>query len=330
MAPPPPGRLPITHFLTKSAVPHLALAVLAAPAMSAPRRLIAGATYLVTRRCSQRQMMLRPSAETNQVFLYCLAVAAERTGIELHAFVVMSNHWHAVLTDPQARLPEFLQMLHRLVASCMNTSLGRTENFWAAEHANVVALERADDVLDKIAYIITNPTAAGLVRSPDEWPGVITRRLGEQHIATKPGLYFRQHGGTLPEQMRIDCTVPPVLRELDAETTVRRLRELVARNIRQARSKVRDNGGRFLGADGARTMSPWRTAARPEPLRRRRPTLAARDPEDRKAALARLRVFRMAYRAALIRWKSGDRSACFPEGTYLMRVFHGAYCGLGP
>jgi putative transposase len=273
-------------------------------------------------------MMLRPSVETNQVFLYCLAVAAERTGIELHAFVVMSNHWHAVLTDPEARLPQFLQLLHRLVASCMNASLGRTENFWSAEHASIVALESAEDVLDKIAYVITNPTAAGLVRSPDEWPGVITTQLGERHVATMPEVYFRRHGATMPE--RADCTVPPVLRDLDTETINRRLRALVARNVRQTRSKVRDSGRTFLGADGARTMSPWRTAATPEPLRRRRPTLAARDPHDRKAAIARLHAFRSTYRTALSRWKSGDRSARFPEGTYLMRAFHGACCDLAP
>ncbi|XXX73474.1 transposase [Sorangium sp. So ce134] len=298
--------------------------------MSAPRRLIAGATYLVTRRCTQRQMMLRPSVETNQVFLYCLAVAAERTGIELHAFVVMSNHWHAVLTDPEARLPQFLQLLHRLVASCMNASLGRTENFWSAAHASIVAVESAEDVLDKIAYVITNPTAAGLVRSPEEWPGVVTTRLGERHVATMPEVYFRGHGARLPERARIDCTIPPVLRDLGAEAIERRLRVLVARNVRQARSKVRDSGRTFLGADGARTMSPWQTTATPEPLRRRRPTLAARDPSDRKAAIARLRAFRITYRSALTRWRSGDRSARFPEGTYWMRVFHGACCDPAP
>jgi putative transposase len=298
--------------------------------MSAPRRLIAGTTYLVTRRCAQRQMMLRPSAETNQVFLYCLAVAAERAGIELHAFVVMSNHWHAVLTDPDARLPEFLHLLHRLVASCMNASLGRTENFWAAEHASVVALEGADDVLERIAYVITNPTAAGLVRSPEDWPGVITTRLGERHVALKPGVYFRRKGVSLPDGVRIDCTVPPLLLELGAEMAGRRLRALVARNIRQARSTVRDSGRTFLGADGARTMSPWRTAATPEPLRQRRPTLAARDPRDRQAAVARLRAFRTFYRVALTRWQSGDRSARFPEGTYLMRVLHGARTDVAP
>jgi putative transposase len=124
--------------------------------------------------------------------------------------------------------------------------------------------------------------------------------------------------------------VPPLLRELGAEMAGRRLRALVARNIRQARSTVRDSGRTFLGADGARTMSPWRTAATPEPLRQRRPTLAARDPRDRQAAVARLRAFRTFYRVALTRWQSGDRSARFPEGTYLMRVLHGARTDVAP
>jgi hypothetical protein len=104
----------------------------------------------------------------------------------------------------------------------------------------------------------------------------------------------------------------------------------MARKIRQARSKVRDSGRTFLGADGARTMSPTRRAATPEPLRRRRPTLAARDPGDRQAALARLRAFRTVYRMALTQWQRGDRSARFPEGTYLMRVLHGARTDVAP
>jgi hypothetical protein len=35
--------------------------------MTAPREIIPGTTYLVTRRCTQRQFLLRPSRGTNQV-----------------------------------------------------------------------------------------------------------------------------------------------------------------------------------------------------------------------------------------------------------------------
>jgi putative transposase len=75
--------------------------------MTAPRQILAGATYLVTRRCSQRLFLLKPSRLTNSVFLYLLAVAARRFGIAVHAYCVLSNHFHLVLTDPAARLPAF-------------------------------------------------------------------------------------------------------------------------------------------------------------------------------------------------------------------------------
>jgi len=35
----------------------------------APRQIVPGSTYLVTRRCSQRQFLLLPSKTVNRVFL---------------------------------------------------------------------------------------------------------------------------------------------------------------------------------------------------------------------------------------------------------------------
>ena len=63
-------------------------------AMTAPRQLLPGTTYLVTRRCLQRQFLLRPSKLTNQVFGFLLAIAARRFDVDLHACCVMSNHFH--------------------------------------------------------------------------------------------------------------------------------------------------------------------------------------------------------------------------------------------
>ena len=81
-----------------------------------PRQILPGSTYLVSRRCTQRQFLLKPTGLTTSIFAYCLAIAAARYGILMHGACVLSNHWHAVLTDPAARLPEFLGYLHKLVA----------------------------------------------------------------------------------------------------------------------------------------------------------------------------------------------------------------------
>ena len=96
--------------------------------MTAPRQLLPGSMYMVTRRCAQRQFLLSPSALVNQVFLYCMACAIECSGVQVIAFVCMSNHWHAIVQDVEGRLPDFMACLNRLVGKCVNASLGRFES----------------------------------------------------------------------------------------------------------------------------------------------------------------------------------------------------------
>jgi hypothetical protein len=234
-----------------------------------------------------------------------------------------------VVTDPGARLPEFLQIMHRLVAAAMNTHLGRVENLWAAEASSVVQLDHPDDVLDKLAYSIVNPVAAGLVKDPRDWPGVITTRFGETLVAERPAVFFRE-SGHMPERIRLVCTLPPVLHHLGLDGAAKRLRMLVQESLRRAKSLVRSQGRGFLGADGVRTMPIDRHATTPEPIQKRRPSFASRDPNRRRAALRQVRIFRTAYRVAFDCWRAGQRAVRFPEGTYQLRVVHAVSCGPPP
>ena len=63
-----------------------------ARSMTAPRLLIQGDTYLVTRRCLRRKFLLRPGKLPNLVFGYILARAAARSGVKVHVFCVLSDH----------------------------------------------------------------------------------------------------------------------------------------------------------------------------------------------------------------------------------------------
>src|SRR5512133_562855 len=178
--------------------------------MTAPRQVLAGTTYLVTRRCTQRQLLLRPGAATNGIFLYVLALAARRYRVLVHAFCVLSNHFHLVVTDPDARLPAFEQYLDALVARAVNASLGRWESFWAPSSYSAVALASDEDVVSKVAYVLANPVAAGLVRRASEWPGLWSdpRRFGETLTAHRPAKFFRPNG-YLPESVDLELSVPP-------------------------------------------------------------------------------------------------------------------------
>lgn len=73
--------------------------------MSLPRQVLPGSDYMITRRCSERRFFLRHGSETNNAFIYCLALAARRANVQILFVVAMSNHYHAGLHDPDGNFP---------------------------------------------------------------------------------------------------------------------------------------------------------------------------------------------------------------------------------
>lgn len=295
--------------------------------MTAPRQILAGATYLVTRRCTQRQFLLRPSRTVNDVFRYVLAVAAARFEVLVHAYCVLSNHYHLVVTDPKARLPEFHQFLDALVARALNAALGRWESFWAPSTYSAVSLTTAADIVDRAAYVLANPVAAGLVRSGSLWPGLWSapELIGGAPIEARRPEHFFDPKGSMPEMAMLELTVPPGFDS--AEAFRAQLTDALARFEGQA---SRDHGGHFVGVARVLAQKPTARPAAGEPRRGLNPRVAAKDKWKRIEALGRLKEFLDAYRTAWVAWRAGQRGAVFPLGTYLLRVMHGVPCvGVG-
>ena len=140
--------------------------------MTLPRRVVPGQFLMITRRCTQRQFLLTPDDTTNDAFLYCLALAAQRYGVDVILPCVMSNHHHTEVFDRLGRSPEFTEYLHKLLARCQNRYLGRSENFWSSQQPSVVVLGDREDVIRKLVYIANNPIKANLVDRIHQWPGV--------------------------------------------------------------------------------------------------------------------------------------------------------------
>jgi len=113
----------------------------------APRPVLPRQFYLITRRCTQRQLLLRPDPETNNAFIYCLVEAALRYGITVLLSCAMSNHHHTVIYDRDGRYPEFVEHFHKLLARSQNALRGRWENFWSSEQTCVVRLVDREAVL---------------------------------------------------------------------------------------------------------------------------------------------------------------------------------------
>jgi len=80
--------------------------------MSLARQVLPGRSYMITRRCTQRQFLMRPDDETNNAYVYCLAVAARRFRIEVLFTIALSNHHHTGIHDPHGNYPQFLELFH--------------------------------------------------------------------------------------------------------------------------------------------------------------------------------------------------------------------------
>lgn len=304
--------------------------------------MLPGTTYLISRRCTQRQLLLEPSEATNEVFKYVLALSASRHGIQVHAVCVMSNHFHLVATDPDGVLPAFLQLLNGFVARAMNKVLHRWESFWAPSSYNAVTLATPQDILDKVAYTLANPVAAGLVTRARDWGGVWTAPKdidGGRIEASRPDTFFRTRGG-LPDVATLELTPPPGFDS--ARDFVENLESALASREQAALLDSAPGDLDFRPAPpsegnlGARRRKSSeeaskgiRTPATPAPRRNLRPRFAARDRETHQLLASRLRQFLCAYREAWAAFKKGSEQVVFPEGTYWMRVAHGVACGSG-
>jgi len=293
--------------------------------MTRPRQVLPGTTYLLTRRCTQRRFLLRPSKHTNEVFEYCLAYAAQRFGVQVHGYCVLSNHWHVVLTDVHGNLPEFAGWVHKYVAKALNQSLRRWENFWSNAGYSAVRLVEADDVLSKLVYTLSNPVAAGLVHRSRYWPGLINRpddyRKGKRCVGRPPG-YFRAKG-PLPEEVSLEMLVPSQFDGLDANKFGSLLGQALAVREQELNRRHKEGGRGYMGAKKVRKQRPIDSPRTRQRKGRVNPRVAARDKWKRVEALLRLKDFVNSYKEALARWKQGEGDVFFPAGTYWLCRYAG-------
>ncbi|MEZ4364722.1 MAG: hypothetical protein R2939_00375 [Kofleriaceae bacterium] len=215
--------------------------------MSLPRQVLPAGFHLITRRCTQRQYIFRPDAQTNNNIVYCLAEAARRFGIDVLLTVFESNHHHTLIFDRHGRYPEFLQHFHKMLARCQNALRRRWENLWSSDAPCVTRLLDRATVIAKLIYAASNPVKDGLVERATQWPGVNAYRellSGRPLTATRPRHFFRDRG-VMPAEVSLSLSIPAELGDPDdviAEV------EAGVREIEEERRRLRAaTGARVLG-----------------------------------------------------------------------------------
>lgn len=137
-----------------------------------PRRLrllIPGVAAHLIQRGNNRQECFR--GETDYVvYLSVLRGCSQRLDCAVHAYCLMTNHVHLLISPPSSEAGEALMKeLGQRYAQYFNRAYARSGPLWDGRYRSCVA-ESAPYVLACYRYIELNPVRAGMVEHPAQYP----------------------------------------------------------------------------------------------------------------------------------------------------------------
>jgi putative transposase len=106
--------------------------------------------------------------EDRGIFLECLASAASRYQLRVHAYCLLGNHFHLLLFGEAGRLSEGMRFLGGRFTQRINYRHGRDGPLFCGRYASVMVKSDAH-LVRASRYIHRNPVEAGLVREPWDW-----------------------------------------------------------------------------------------------------------------------------------------------------------------
>jgi REP element-mobilizing transposase RayT len=131
-----------------------------------PRRLEAGVYHVAAHGSDTRRLFLSDLDRAD--FLGRLSAVCERFELGLISYVLLGNHYHALLRIPDARLSRALQGLHTQYARSHNRRHGRRAHLFRA-HPYTGEIESNEQLATACGYLARNSVEAGLAREPFAW-----------------------------------------------------------------------------------------------------------------------------------------------------------------
>ncbi len=134
-----------------------------------PRPDLAGVPQHVVQRGNNRLPCFLDD-EDQQRYLQCLREGLLRYGCSLHAYVLMTNHIHLLLTPHDVgAVSRLMQTFGRNYAGLFNGRHGRTGTLWEGRYKSCL-VDSEQYVLTCYRYIELNPIRAWMVDDPAAYP----------------------------------------------------------------------------------------------------------------------------------------------------------------
>ncbi|SDY45718.1 putative transposase [Allochromatium warmingii] len=140
--------------------------------------------------------------EDYQTYRHWLGEALANTGAALHAYVLMTNHVHLLVTPKAAEdIPQLVITIGRRYVQTINKTYRRTGTLWDSRYKS--SLIQTDTYLLRYQrYIELNPVRADMVRHPGEyaWSSYRANGLGANDPLLSPHTLYLELGASPDSQ----------------------------------------------------------------------------------------------------------------------------------
>ena len=136
--------------------------------------------------------------EDYQFYLEHLAEQADKHGCAVHAWCLMTNHVHLLLTPREAESAgRLMKGLGQRYVQYINRTYRRSGTLWEGRFRSCLVQDDAY-LLSCYRYIEMNPVRAGMVEHPAEyrWSSYRANAQAEQHRLCKPHPMYIAHGNS--------------------------------------------------------------------------------------------------------------------------------------
>ena len=279
--------------------------------MGRPIRFIpSGSLVEITTRTLHERFLLTPTPLLREVTLGVLGRAQRLFGVEIHAFIFLSNHYHLLASVKDAlQLARFVGYLNSNLAREAGRIHHWRQRFWARRYQAIVVTDEPEAQEERLLYLLRNGCKEGLVSSPEDWPGATCVQgllageplVGRWFDRTAERRAGRSASGTdrfLVSEC-VELSPLPCWRSLSHQERRRRLERAVDLAREEAAARMLQTGRKPLGAVALSRQpphaSPLASARRPAPL------VHAASAAARHAFRYAYRQFVLAFRRAVAR-----------------------------
>ncbi len=286
-----------------------------------------GTLVSITWRTVQGRFLFRPGELLNDVVLGVLGRTQRLRPIGVCGVTVLSNHIHLLLVaDDAKQVADFMQYLGSNLAREVNRLTDWAGPVFQHRYSMITVTDEEAAQIERLKYLLAQGCKEHLVERVRDWPGVHsvgalvdgTPLVGHWVDRSREYIARRCRKGPDEQSFRTEETVAlspvPCWRHLSAEGYRDRVARLVDEIEEEAAAERRLAGRTAMGRRAVLAQHPHH-----------RPELVARLPAPLVHAASRAaRIafhdayawFTAAFRKAAERIRQGDRSACFPPGSF--------------